>query len=442
MTVFQRFFRFFLLLSGALFPAARNLAAQQAPPSAQPLAQWIHTIGDHNELTGSWDGARKQLMRQGIKIQSRYVGESATVYAGGTGQGSDYADDLGLYLDFDLGKIAGLHGTIFHFAYDRRHGGSASANYLGNNILTVQEGYGVGETNRLAELSLEQQLLRRRVDFKIGYYVMGNDFARTSVLCDFENLGFCAHAESMPNDAAWADWPTAQLGTRVRVNLRQNFYAEIGAYEANSLNKKAWNGFNLSFDGATGAIIPVEFGLKTQTGAKKLAGTYKLGGYYDSSEAADQNKSGKKVAGRYGGWLLGSQQLVSFAPGTARGINLYLQGTLSDKPTAPMTSYLLGAIIVQGPMHRRPEDYINFGCVHAGVNPRALRAESAQALASKAVETDFANAEVDCEAGYGWQVTHAILFHPNFQYVQNPAAFNFGHVANGWVFGTMTKIVF
>lgn len=442
MTVWQRPFRFFLFWSCALFPVAQNLVAQQTQPPAPGKPQWIRSLGNRNELTGTWDGARKRLLRQGIDVHARYVGESATVYAGGTGQGSDYADDLGLYLDFDLKKIVGWQGASFHFAYDRRHGGSASANYLGNNILTVQEGYGVGETNRLAELSLEQQLLRKRVNFKIGYYVMGNDFARTSVLCDFENLGFCAHAESMPNDAAWADWPTAQLGTRLRVNLRPNLYAEVGAYEANSLNKKAWNGFNLSFDGATGAIFPVEFGLKTQAGAKKLAGTYKLGGYYDTSEAADQDKSGKVIAGRYGGWLLGSQQIVSFAPGTERGVNLYLQGTLSDKATAPMSSYLLGAVIVQGPMHQRPDDYANFGCVHAGVNPRALRAESAQALADGAVDTTFANAEVDCEAGYGWQITHSILFHPNFQYVRHPAAFNFGHVADGWVFGTMTKIVF
>lgn len=442
MTVWQRPFSFFLFFYCAVFSLAQHRMVQAGQPVASDKLPWIDALGKRNELTGTWNGERKHLKDQGIDINARYVGESATVYAGGTGHGSDYADDLGLYLDFDLGKIAGWQGAIFHFAYDRRHGGSASANDLGNNILTVQEGYGVGETNRLAELSLEQQLLHQRIDIKIGDYVMGNDFARTSVLCDFENLGFCAHAESMPNDAAWADWPTAQLGARLRVNLRQNLYAEVGAYEANSLNKKAWNGFNLSLDGATGAIFPLEFGLKTHSGRKKLAGTYKLGGYYDTSEAADQNKSGKKVAGRYGGWLLGSQRVVSFASGTQRGVNLYLQGTLSDKPTAPMSSYLLGAVIVQGPLRQRPDDYANLGCVHAGVNPRALRAESAQALANKAVETSFANAEIDCEAGYGWQLTRAILFHPNFQYVRNPAAFNFGHLANGWVFGTMTKIVF
>lgn len=395
-----------------------------------------------NLLDGDWNGMRAEMRRHGIELVSRYVAESATVYAGGTGQGSDFSDDIAFGFDANLQRLVGWKGATFHFNFSRRHGGSASANFLGNNILTVQENNGAGETNRLTELSIDQSLFDKHVNVKAGYFIMGNDFARTSVLCDFENLGFCAHAESLPNDAAWADWPTGQLGARFRYNFGPKIYAEVAAFEANANNKKFANGFNLGFEGATGVIFPVEFSWTKLSGVKALPGHYKLGGYYDSSEAKDQDLSGRKVAGRYGGWLLGDQRVWSFEPGTPRGLTVFAQGTLSDKMTSPMSSYLLGAMIVQGPMKRRAEDYINFGCVHAGVNPRALRAESMQALASKAIDTTFANAEIDCEAGYGWQITHSILIHPNFQYVRNPSAFSFGHVANGWVFGTMTKIVF
>ncbi|WP_420239174.1 carbohydrate porin [Telmatobacter bradus] len=399
-------------------------------------------MGRQNQLSGDWDGARKYLSHYGIDIRSRYIGESATVYAGGNGQGSDYSDDLSFFLDAKLKRTLGWKGTTFHFSFDRRHGGSASANFLANNILAVQENYGAGETNRITEFSIDKSLLHKRMSLKVGDFIMGNDFARTAVLCDYENLGFCAHAESLPNDAAWTDWPTAELGARLRIFIQPNFYLEVAAYEANAQNKKSGNGLNLSFDGATGAIFPLELSLNSYAGAKALPGTYKLGSYYDTSEAKDVNQSGQVVAGRYGGWLLTSQQIASFSVDNSRGVNLYLQGTLSDKPSALMTSYLLAAAIAQGPMRRRPHDYVNLGCVHAGVNPRALRAESMHALEDKAVDTTFSNAEIACEAGYGWQFTPALSFHPNFQYVRNPAAFTFGHVPNGWVFGTMTKVNF
>jgi porin len=442
-THLQKRLRLFFFFGCAILSPHLNIQAQQPQTQAQPVTpQWIQTVSKQNQLTGNWDGVRKYLSHYGIDVRARYVGESASIYSGGSGQGSDYSDDLAIYMDAKLRRTLRLKGTTFHFSFDRRHGGSTSAHDLANNILAVQEGYGAGETNRISELTIDESLLHKRVNVKVGDFIMGNDFARTSALCDYENLGFCAHAESLPSDAAWADWPTAQLGARLRVFMQPNFYLEVAAFEANSLNKKPWNGFNLSFDGATGAIFPLELSLNSHAGAKALPGTYKLGSYYDTSEAKDVNQSGQVVAGRYGGWLLTSQQIASFSVDNSRGVNLYLQGTLSDKPSALMSSYLLGAVIAQGPMRSRPHDYVNFGCVHAGVNPRALRAESMHALEEKAVDTTFANAEIACEAGYGWQITPAISFHPNFQYVRNPGAFTFSHVPNGWVFGTMTKFTF
>ena len=45
------------------------------------------------------------------------------------------------------------------------------------------------------------------------------------------------------------------------------------------------NGFKLGTSGATGAIVPSEVGWQPRFGADRLPGHYKIGGYYDTSEA-------------------------------------------------------------------------------------------------------------------------------------------------------------
>jgi porin len=416
---------------------------QTALPS--PPTGWMHDPAERmsrSTLTGDWGGERSKLNRMGITPWGNYVGESATMVSGGLRKGSNYTDDMRLAFDLDLGKLVEWRGTHFHFALDDRHGTSTSVQDIVSNKLNVQEIYGAGENRRFSELSFDQDLANGVVNLKAGWYVMGDDFAREHMLCSFENLGFCAHAQSLPNDSTWTDWPTAEWGFRVQVNLRRDLYARVAVYEGNATYKQPKNGMKFSFNGATGAIMPTEFGYTSSLGADKLPGHYKLGAYYDTSRAKDQATSAFSHDGRYGVWLIGDQEVTSFEQGTKRGLFLFGEETLADHETSPMTSWELLAALAQGPFSWRKTDYINFGYIHAGVNSRAIGAE-AEKLASSGV-TDFplAHGEAVFEEGYGAMVTGWWLIHPNFQYVVDPGAFSFKHIPNPWVFGVQTKITF
>ncbi len=406
---------------------------------------WMHDSAERlseSTLTGDWGDIRTKLNHMGITAWGNYVGESATMMSGGLRLGSNYADDMRLAVDLDLAKLLRWRGAHFHFSLDDRHGTSTSVQDIGRNKLNVQGVYGAGENRRFSELSFDQDLARRFVNVKAGWYVMADDFAREDMLCDFENLGFCSHAQSMPNDSSWADWPTAEWGFRVQLNLKRDLYARVAAYEGNPTYMQQVNGMKFSFNGATGAIIPAEFGYTSALGTGGMPGHYKLGAYYDTSRAKDQANSSRSHDGRYGGWLVGDQEVWSFAQGTNRGLYLFGQETLADHETSPMTSWELAAVIAQGAFASRKTDFVNFGYIHAGVNSRAIGAEASRLASKGAANFPLAHGEAVFEEGYGVMVTPWWMIHPGLQYVVNPGAFSFMHIPNPWVFGIQTKVFF
>src|SRR6202012_3312467 len=98
--------------------------------------------------------------------------------------------------------------VFFLFTFNVRSGRNTTADYIGNRI-NVQEIFGDGQDARLAEMSYEQNLFHSVLNLKAGWTVMGDDFARTGILCDFENDAFCAHPVSLPSSSGWSDYPLA-----------------------------------------------------------------------------------------------------------------------------------------------------------------------------------------------------------------------------------------
>jgi len=140
-------------------------------------------------LTGDWGGLRTRLLSEGFDFRAGYVNEYAYNFSGGTGIGGDFAQQFAFGADIDLGKTIGLSGGAFHITFNAREGRSTSADFIGNK-LAVQEVYGAGENFRLSEFSYAQDLADKKLNVKVGFYPMGNDFATTPILCSFRMSDF------------------------------------------------------------------------------------------------------------------------------------------------------------------------------------------------------------------------------------------------------------
>ncbi len=423
----------------AAIAAATLLSAPAAKAQSfdTSLYQWLN----QKTMTGDWGGLRTSLVDDGIKFRGSYNNEFADVMSGGERQGNGESQQFAYGVDVDLGKLVGLNGTIFHLTFNSRQGRSASADFIGNK-LAVQENYGAGETTRITEVSVEQALDGNFVSLKGGFYPMGNDFAGTSLLCDFQNVGFCAHPQNLPNSSGWSDNPTGKWGGRVKFNISPVLYTEAGVYDVNPTYGQPGNGLKMSTNGSTGALIVLETGYTTALGMAQLPGHYKIGAYYDTSEVKDAAIPGQFDNGRYGMYVLVDQMLCSFDGTPKRGLVALGQFSTSDRRTAVFKQTIGAELIALGPFDVRPSDFIDIGYLRAGINERTINAEYAKLAAENINEGGLSQGENLIEVGYGLAATPWLTIQPNLQYVINPGAFAYKHYPNAWVFGLKTDVIF
>jgi porin len=420
-------------------------AVEANPPAApvptisfgQSLDNWL----TQSTMTGDWGGLRTKLAQDGFNFRASYIGEYAYSFSGGKRIGGDYAQQLAVGMDVDLGKVVNLPGGTFHVTFNLREGRSTTADYIGNKI-AVQEIYGDGENFRLAEISYQQSLFDKILDLKAGFFIMGDDFARTAILCDFENDAFCAHPNSLPTNSGWSDYPAGKWGGRVRVNLPDDIYAETGVFEVNPTYSAHDNGFKVSLQGSTGALVPFEIGKTVKLGPAAMPGHYKIGAYFDSSDAPDLTNTTISESGRYGGYILADQMIWSFEPGTDRGLIVVANATISDKRTSQIPTFYTAALVAQGAFAARPHDFIAIGYVRDTVNSRLINQKNALLEAQGVQNPDLQLGENIVEVAYGLQATPWMVIHPNVQYIGNPGAFTYKHIPDAWVFGCHVGLTF
>ncbi|SHF27341.1 porin [Acidocella aminolytica 101 = DSM 11237] len=415
-----------LLLSGITALGFASVAHAQS--------SFIDSFLTRPTMTGNWNGGRTKLEDAGLTFKGFYDGNFADAFSGGKRQGNGYAQQLGFGVNLDMGKLFGLQGGTLHIAFNQRQGRSVSSDFIGNR-LAVQEVYGAGETLRLTELSYEQNFDHGVVNTKVGFAPMGNDFGEIEDGCDFQNVGFCAHAQNLPASSGWSDYPTGKWGGRIKITPVPSLYLETGVYDVNPGYYEKNNGLKISMSGSTGALIPVEAGYKMTLGG--LPGEYKVGAYYDTSDAASVTNSSDMQSGRYGFYAIGHQMLVNFGT-PKRGLVAIAMVSYSDPTTALFQGSVLGGLIAQGPFASRPNDFIDLGYVRAILNKRAVDAKEA---ASNGTLTNLSTGEGVLEFGYGFRATPWLTIHPNMQYVMDPGTFSYTHIPNAWVFGLQVKAV-
>jgi porin len=432
---------FVMSVTTACFAQTTPVADDGSNAPAISLGQTFDNWLTQPTMSGDWGGLRTRLAQDGFNFRGSYIGEYAYSFSGGKRIGGDYAQQWAVGVDVDMEKVVGIPGGTFHFSLNVREGRSTSADYIGNKI-AVQEIYGDGENPRLAEVSYQQLLFDKLLDLKVGFFAMGDDFGRTAILCDFQNDSFCAHPVSLPTNSGWSDYPAGKWGLRARVNLTDDFYAETGVFEVNPTYSAHNNGFKLSLDGSTGVLVPIEFAKTVALGTAGMPGHYKIGAYFDSSQAPDITDPTLKYTGRYGAYVLVDQMVWTFAPGHDRGLIAVANATISDARTAQIPTYFTFALIAQGPFDVRPNDYIAIGYVRDNVNGRAIRQEQDLLAAQGVSNPELELGENNVELAYGFQATPWFAIHPNVQFVGNPGAFTFKQIPNAWVFGVHVGLTF
>ena len=429
----------FVILAGGV--AQAQSGPTDSPATVSTLSSWLQ--GQY--MTGDWGGTRSALEAKGVTLRAGYLSESAANPVGGLRQGSAYTHQLDAGFDLDLGKLIDLSGGKIHVLFTERAGQSLAAQSIGS-IISVQEVFGSGQNVRLAELSYEQSLLGERLNAKLGWIHASDDFASSPLFCYFQNNGFCGQVAIVIN-SGFTIFPSGSWGSVVKASVHDEFYLKAGVYEVNPTLPLAANGFKLGTSGATGVIVPGEIGWQPRLGPAALPGHYRLGGYYDTSDASYLGSPlggpPSTMRGRWGFYFQADQMLYRTAPGSRpgqdQGLTVLGVAAYAGPDTALLQSYWQFGFLQRGTFAGRDQDTIGLAVSQVRVSSQLV---SAQNLANAQIPGSVAvqSAETAIELNYRAQLTPWSTVMPNIQYVMQPNAVT--TIPNALVLGLQVKLTF
>ncbi|WP_189338304.1 carbohydrate porin [Sphingobium sp. SCG-1] len=370
-------------------------------------------------------GVRSRLAASGLLITARYASESAYNIAGGDRKLLRETGQFDVSARFDLHRLAGIEGGRVQAAITYRRGRDLGADANLGVLQQVQEVYGRGQTWRLTQFWYEQSFAKGHVAIKVGRSNPGEDFAAFS--CHFQNLSFCGSPPGNIVGDYWYNWPISQWSARVRVNLANGAFAQVGGYEVNPRNLRN-RLFNWHFHGARGVLVPIELGWSGTSSRTGRVSAVRIGGWYSSADADDLlldiDRQPRLLTGldplrrssRYGVWVMGQHQLTGRAENgkSVTGLSVYVNLTQTDRRTAITDNQIAAGLFHKGLIPRLPGDVLGIGVARTNVNGRAVRGRMLP------IGPGGLDAEYAAEVYYSLHPTKWLELRPNLQFVNQP----------------------
>jgi porin len=407
---------------------------------AADTAEGNHSPGGIPWLLGDWNGVRTNLRSAGVDFQFGYVGETAGNAAGGVRRQMAYADQWAAGATLDLGRLGAIRDATVQVTFTDRNGSNLSDDAGLGTLQEVQEIYGRGQTARLTRFWYNQKFADGLVEWKIGRMPFSEDFA--AFACDFQNLTFCGAPAGNIVTSYIYNWPISQWATRLKFNFADIGYFQFAAFDQNpkylGLQQALLPVF---FAGSTGVLVPAEFAWLPRFGG--LQGSYKFGGWYDTSLAADALRTDNggaalaQTSGRYGAYINFLQQVTytDAANGGGGCLSLFFNATAADRRTAVVDAQFAGGLMYTGLFATRPNDDIGVAVGKTHVNSRVSWFEMSQYLAGSG-PAPTRRSEYAFEAYYTWRPRSGLEIRPNIQYVIGSGGVAPG--ADALVFGLKT----
>ncbi len=392
-------------------------------------------------LFADWGGLQTRLLAHGVNLQVNAVSELAGDVTGGTRQGATFANQVGIDLDINWERLAGIVGFSSHAIVVNRSGSSDST-LFGDHLLPVQEVYGSGGDAGVHFVSLygEETRLGGRLDLAAGRMNVENDFASSPLYCAYMNNDLCGDPKALPGgDIGHSAFPDAVWAARLKLKPSPQTVLKLGVYEVNQglyTDQDYRSGFKFNTSKDSGVYVPLEAAWVPTFGARRLPGHYKVGVGYDSSSghkdfgdvlAADgvAGFTAKVRSGAVQVWALADQMLIRNGKGDANGV-IALGGYIHNDSydTAYGRQYFAG-VIDSGFWALRPKDTIAVLLTYVEISHRLGQVETVEESLDLPISngaTGPQSHETVLEANYKALIYRGVSVQPDFQYVFRPNA--------------------
>ena len=383
---------------------AAAVLALAAWGAAAQAASWL----EQETATGDWGGARTRLKDAGVTPAAGYTTDLLANPVGGAKQGFAYAGELDASLGFDLETLLGLKGTSFYIAAAWNSGRDLSARKI-ENLFTVSQVF-EGQSVRLAQMYLEQELFEGMLDLGIGRLSTGDDFAASELYENYVSGAINQNPAGVADNVdSFSDAPIASWGMRAIVEPTERLRLAAGVYNADpKVGDDDQHGVDFVLNPQDGVLVIAEAGYRRNQadGDTGLPGNVTLGGYYDSSNFDSFNDPDEDRRGNYGLYLL-LDQMVYREGGTGSSQGLTPWAVLTFAPiervnTLPL--FAAGGLVYQGLLPDRSEDRTSLGVYYG---------QFSDDLPDQSFETVV-------EVNHRFQLTPWLDVMPDFQYVFRP----------------------
>jgi porin len=430
-----------LRLSVALLTVTLPFAAtaQTAAPQSDLGAATSPGLWQRDTLTGDWAGLRTSLEDAGITLGLEEQSEVWGNMAGGLRRGVVYDGLTTASVKLDLEKLAGWAGATFFVDAYQIHGRGPSGNLVGNQQLVSN--IEASRDTKLYQLWLEQTLLDGRLTIRIGQEGANDQMMITQYGALFLNSSFGfpgLPAADLPSGGP--NYPMATPFVRAEYKATDQITLVGAAFNGDpappgtgdpQLRDAGGTAFRLN-DHVL-AFGELWYALNQDAGG--LAGTYKLGAWYDTSHFHDQlqDTNGLSLANPASNGIPRDHspgfavygivdQMVWRKPGSKdQGVGLFLQVMGAPDSFNLSNLFIETGINWKGPFAGRENDIFGLGVSYLGISSAARRFSRDVGFYT-GVGSVYASAETVIEATYVYQLAPWWSLQPDLQIVVNPGA--------------------
>jgi carbohydrate-selective porin OprB len=128
-----------------------------------------------DELTGDWNGYRKRLEDQGVKVGLDWVAQGFDNFQGGIHAGTTFASTADLSIALDAGKLIGVPGGKFYVDLEDHAGPDPSENLVGDVEKFTKLNY--SPFLQIAEIWYQETWFDGKLRLKLGKVDANSEFS-------------------------------------------------------------------------------------------------------------------------------------------------------------------------------------------------------------------------------------------------------------------------
>jgi len=424
-------------------------------------------IWQQDQLLGTMGGIRPWLGSYGISLGLTETSEVLGNTSGGVKRGFDYDGLTTMTLQMDTQRAFGWYGGLFNVSGLDVHGSNLSAHNLG----TLQTSSGIEADNgvRLWEAWYQQSFWKNQADVKIGQQSLDQEFMVSQNALLFVNTMFgwpmVPSADMLSGGPAY---PLSSPGARLRLQPTGPWSLLAGVFDDNpsgisptsDQDSQRLDRFGTNFRMSDSPLFIAEvqysfpaLGDLEYAGKEVLPGTYKLGGWYDAGQFADQrygtdglslatgNGDPRLHRGNYSIYAVADQMLWRESPQDEESVSFFFRAMGTPQSDRNNVDFSLNAgLNYREPFEHREDDVLGLGVGYAHVSSAAAGLD----VDSGSIKQ---NGETFVELTYQYALAPWWALQPDVQYIFNPGAGiadpNSGkRVGNETVIGLRTNLTF